>query len=163
MSKKVLSKFISGENMKICIVCSHGGHMTQTMQILEAFEEHEIFFVTYHSVRDTKIQNIAHTYFTDNLGTSIWRMFKAIFWAFRILNQEHPNVILSLGAEIALPFIYIGKVLRIKTIFIESWSRVENVSRTGKLVYFITDDFLVQWPQLLDKCGSEAHFEGSVI
>lgn len=149
--------------MKICLVCSHGGHLTETMQILEAFEGHEIFFVTYHNPREAEVKAIARAYFTENIGTSIWRMFLALFWAFRILRREKPDVILSLGAEIALPFMYWGRLLGIRTIFIESWCRVEDLSRTGKLAYPIVDVFLVQWPQLLANCGPKAHYKGAVI
>ena len=149
--------------MKIALVCSHGGHLTETMQILEAFAGHDIFFATYHSSREADVQNISRAYFTENIGTSLWRMFLALFWAFHILRREKPDIIVSLGAEIALPFFYLGKLFGIKTIFIESWCRVENLSKTGRLVYPIADVFLVQWPQMLDVCGRKAQYQGSVI
>jgi len=149
--------------MKICLVCSHGGHFTETLQILKAFQGHEIFFATYHSARESEVKEIAQAYFTLNIGTSVWRLFKAIFWASYILFKEKPDVIVSLGAEIALPFFYLGKLFGIKTIFIESWCRVENLSKTGQLVYPIADLFLVQWPQLLKVCGPKAQYKGAVI
>ncbi len=149
--------------MKIGLVCSHGGHFTETMQIFDAFAGHEIFFATYHSSRETEVLSIAPTYFMDNIGTSLWRMSRAVFWAFSILWREKPDVLVSLGAEIALPFFYWAKLLRIKTIFIESWCRVEGLSKTGKLVYPIADVFLVQWPQMLNICGPKAQYKGAVI
>lgn len=149
--------------MKIGLVCSHGGHLTETMQILNAFEGHDIFFATYHNAREAEVQAIAHAYFTPNIGTSVWRMFWALLWAWRILRRERPDAIVSLGAEIALPFFYLSKLLGIRTIFIESWCRVENLSKTGRLVYPIADVFLVQWPQLLQVCGPKARYQGAVI
>ena len=148
--------------MKICLVCSHGGHFTETLQILEALAAHEIFFATYHSPREAQVAEIARAYFTDNIGTSIWRMLRATLWALRILRHERPDLIISLGAEIAVPFLYVGKLLRIKALFIESWCRVENLSLTGKLVYPIVDAFWVQWPQLTSICGPKAEFHGAV-
>jgi UDP-N-acetylglucosamine:LPS N-acetylglucosamine transferase len=106
---------------------------------------------------------IARAYFTTNIGTSIWRMGLALFWAWRVLRRERPDAIVSLGAEIALPFFYLSKLLGIRTIFIESWCRVENLSKTGRLVYPIADVFLVQWPQLLRICGPKAQYQGAVI
>jgi len=149
--------------MKICLVCSHGGHLTETLQILEAFEEHDIFFATYHSAREKEINDISRAYFTQNIGTNVFRMFRATFWALSVLRRERPDVIMSLGAEIALPFFYLGKLLGIKTMFIESWCRVEDLSKTGRLVYPIADVFLVQWPQLLAVCGDKAQYCGAVI
>ncbi|MCL4294098.1 MAG: oligosaccharide biosynthesis protein Alg14-like protein [Anaerolineae bacterium] len=149
--------------MKICLVCSHGGHLTETMQILEALAGHDIFFATYHSAREVEVRQMARAYFTRNIGISLWRMFLATYWAFWILRREQPEVILSLGAEIALPFFYLSKLLGIKTIFIESWCRVENLSKTGRLVYPVADVFLVQWPQLLEVCGPKAQYQGAVV
>lgn len=149
--------------MKICLVCSHGGHFTETLQILEAFQQHEIFFVTYHSPREADVLQLAPAYLTENIGTNPWRFLLSIFWALKILLHERPQVIVSLGAEVAIPFFYLGKMLGIRTVFIESWCRVENLSKTGRLVYPVADIFLVQWPQLLGVCGQKAMYWGAVI
>ena len=149
--------------MKICLVCSQGGHYTETLQLLDAFQGHQFFFATSHGTRDAEIAMLAPVYYMNNIGTSVWRMFLAIFWAQNILWRERPDVILSLGSEIAIPFFYLGKLHGIKTIFIESWCRVENLSKTAQLVYPVADVFLVQWPQLLKICGSKARYEGTVI
>lgn len=149
--------------MKICLVCSHGGHFTETLQILNAFEGHDIFFATYYSSRQDDVSAIARAYFTTNIGYNIWRMLRACLWSLRVLLHEKPEVIVSLGAEIALPFFYWAKLLRIKTIFIETWCRVEDLSKTGRLVILVADVFLVQWPQLLDACGPKAQFKGAIV
>ena len=149
--------------MKIGIICSHGGHYTETLQILEAFDGHEVFIATYHNAREQEMLQLSRVYFADNMGASIWNMVKGLFWALGILRHERPQVIVSLGAEIALPFFYLGKLMGARTIFIESWCRVENLSLTGRLVYPITDVFWVQWPQLLSVCGSKAEYHGAVI
>ena len=149
--------------MKIGIVCSHGGHYTEMLQILEAFSGREVFIATYHSVREGEVRGIGRAYFTDNMGASVWNMLKGWFWALKVLRRERPQVVVSLGAEIALPFFYLGKLLGARTIFIESWCRVESLSLTGRLVYPAADAFWVQWPQLLEVCGSKAEYHGAVI
>lgn len=149
--------------MKICLVCSHGGHLTETLRLLEAFEGHDIFFATYHSSRNEELMKIARVYSTQNIGSNIWRMLKAIPWALGILLKEKPNIIFSLGAEVAIPFFYLGKLLRIRTIFIESWSRLSSPSGTGRIIYPVSDVFLVQWEQMLKQCGKKARYEGAIF
>ena len=149
--------------MKICLACSHGGHLTETLQLLKAFEGYDIFFATYNSLRNDEVKNIARAYFTENIGYNIWRMIKACFWALGILLREKPAVIISLGAEIAIPFFYLGKLMGSKTIFIEGLARVTSASGTGKIVYPVSDIFLVQWEPLLKIYGRKARYEGSVI
>ena len=149
--------------MKICLACSHGGHFTETMQILDAFQGHEIFIATYHSAREQEVKRVARAYFTENMGASLWNMLKGSLWALGILWSERPQIIVSLGAEIAIPFFYFGRLMGAKTLFIESWCRVESLSLTGKLVYPAANAFWVQWPQLLQVCGGKAEFHGAVI
>ncbi|HTX90128.1 MAG TPA: PssD/Cps14F family polysaccharide biosynthesis glycosyltransferase [Anaerolineales bacterium] len=149
--------------MKIALVCTHGGHLTETLQVLEAFDGHEIFFVTHTSARDEEIRKIAPAYFSRNIGERWYLLPRAFFEARRILRRERPQVIFSTGAEIALPFFFWGKLYKIKTIFLESWCRVEGPSRTGRLVYPLADEFWVQWPQLAQICGPKAKYNGAVI
>ena len=149
--------------MKIALVCSHGGHLTESLQIMDAFDGHEVFFCTYSSVRDGMVKRIAPAYFTENIGYSFWKMIKAFWEAWKILRKERPDVILSLGAEIAVPYLYLGKLMGLHTIFIESWCRVSTRSLTGRLVYPIVDAYWVQWPEQLDICGLKAEYKGAVI
>ena len=149
--------------MKVALVCSHGGHMTETLQILPAFSGHDCFFATYHSARNEDVLKLGRAYFIENIGASPVRLALSFGWALRILLKEKPHVIVSLGAEIALPFFYLGRLLGSKTLFIESWCRLEGLSLTGKLVYPVENAFWVQWEQMLDVCGPKAEYHGAVI
>jgi beta-1,4-N-acetylglucosaminyltransferase len=90
-------------------------------------------------------------------------MTRAFLSTFRILAKEKPKLIVSTGSEIAIPAFYLAKLFRIKTIFIESWTRFIEPSGTGKMVYPVADIFLVQWERLLDKYGRKAKYEGAII
>lgn len=149
--------------MKIGLVCTHGGHLTQILKILEAFDGHELFFVTHSSSRDGDVCAIAPAYFCKNIGVRLHLFIWTVAWAFFVLAKEKPQVIFSTGAEIAIPFFVWAKVLGIKTIFLESWSRVSHPSRTGQLLYPLADEFLVQWPGLVSVYGSKAKYFGAVI
>jgi beta-1,4-N-acetylglucosaminyltransferase len=146
--------------MKICLVCSHGGHLTEIMQLKEAFEGHETFFITYGCVRTRQLE---HKYLLRNIGTNPLLMGWAFFLTLGILLKEKPRLIISTGSEIAIPAFYLAKILRIKTIFIESWTRIEHPTGTGKIVYPVADVFLVQWKHLLSKYGKKAKYEGGIL
>jgi UDP-N-acetylglucosamine:LPS N-acetylglucosamine transferase len=146
--------------MKICLVCSHGGHLTEILQLMEAFEDCDTVFITYDSPRTRKLKN---AYLFDNLGEKPIKLISSLPRMFKILIIEKPKVVISTGAEIAIPVFYMAKLLKIKTIFIESWCRVFEPSTTGKSIYPIADIFFVQWKQLLKKYGKKAKYEGAVI
>jgi len=146
--------------VKICLVCSHGGHLTEILQLQEAFEGHDAFFITYDSVRTRQLDR---KYLLRNIGTNPIIMAQASLSMLRILLREKPKLIISTGSEIAIPAFYLAKLLRIKTVFIESWTRVDRPTGTGKIVYPVSDLFLVQWERLLPKYGKKAKYEGAIL
>ena len=146
--------------MKICLLCSHGGHLTEILYLVEAFEGHETFFVTYDCVRTRQLER---KYLLDNIGKNPWKMTIAALRIFRILRREKPDVIVSTGSEIAIPAFYLARLFGIKTIFIESWTRVVQPTGTGRLVYPVADVFLVQWEKLLSRYGKKAKYEGAIV
>jgi len=130
------------------------------LHLQEAFEGHETFFITYDSVRT---RELGRKYLLRNIGKNPLLMAYAFVSIFRILRKEKPKLIVSTGSEIAIPAFYLAKLFRIKTIFIESWTRVVQPTGTGRIVYPVADVFLVQWERLLAKYGKKAKYEGAII
>jgi UDP-N-acetylglucosamine:LPS N-acetylglucosamine transferase len=150
-----------GLQMKICLVCSHGGHLTEILQLERVLKRYNHFFITYRSRRTHSLT--AQKYLTDNIGYNVYFFIRTLFFVFSILKKEKPHVVISTGAEIAIPTFFISKFFRIRTIFIETWCRVENPTLTGRILYFVSDVFLVQWKSLLSKYGRKAKWCGAVI
>lgn len=150
-----------GLYMKIGLVCNMGGHLTEMLFLIDAFKEHDFFFITYN---DPRIKQIKYKkYILEDIGFNLWKMVVAFFVILKILIKEKPNIVISTGSEIAIPAFVLAKIMGIKTIYIESWCRVKNKSGTGRFLYYIADIFLVQWPDLLKKYGKKARYEGGVI
>jgi len=146
--------------MKICLTCSHGGHLTEMLQLMDAFEGHEVFFITYEGAR---VKLLSKKYTMKNLGKNPLRFLVSIPITLKILLKEKPNIVISTGSEIAIPVFCIAKLLGIKVMFIESLCRVKEPSATGKLVYHLSDVFLVQWELLLEKYGKKAQYWGNTL
>lgn len=147
--------------MKIALACNPGGHLTEMMFLSEAFEEHDTFYLTYDTFRARELDD--RKYLLDKIDTNPFRMLLAFFVVARILYHERPDVIVSTGAEIGIPAFVLGKLFGCQTIFVESWCRVETRSTTGRIVYPISDLFLVQWPGLVEEYGEKARYEGSLV
>lgn len=75
-------------------------------------------------------------------------LVKNTFLAIKVLRKEKPNLIISSGAAVAVPFFYLGKLFGAKTIYIEVFDRMDKPTVTGKLVYPVTDKFIVQWEEM---------------
>ncbi len=150
--------------MKLCLVCSHGGHFVEMNQLLGAFDNYNYFYVTYESDATKELKNAYLIKFDgwNMIGKIL--LIKTIIKAIQILLKEKPNVIITTGGgEIAVPFCYVGKMFGIKVIYIDTLARVMTKSAGGKLVYPIADTFLVQWESLLKIYGKKAKYWGKII
>jgi len=76
---------------------------------------------------------------------NLWNLIRNTILAWRILRKEKPDIIVSTGAGVAVPFFWLGKLFGAKTIFIEVYDRIDSPTLTGKLVYPVTNRFLLQW------------------
>lgn len=151
---------MSPRTTKIGLVCSHGGHLTELLVLQEAWAGREVFWITYDAPRTRQLR---HAYRLRNIGTNPWLMLVATVRVAAILLRERPGLLISTGAEIAIPTFYIARLLGIRTIFIEVWTRVRRPTGTGRLVYPVSDRFFVQWPELRPRYGRRARFVGGLL
>jgi UDP-N-acetylglucosamine:LPS N-acetylglucosamine transferase len=155
---------MKNKKMKFCLVCSHGGHFKEMIQILEALENYEYFFVTYESPATRELSN---AYLLKFHGWDFFNKFyeiKTFYQSVKILYKEKPNGIITTGGgEISFPFCFIGKIMGIKIIFIDTLARITTKSWAGRLIYPFADLFLVQWEQMKYKYGKKAKYWGKVI
>jgi beta-1,4-N-acetylglucosaminyltransferase len=82
--------------------------------------------------------------------------------AWRLLRQRRPDAILSTGAGLAVPFFLVGKLLGIRLVYVESVTRTESLSLSGRIVYPLASRFFVQWPLVAERFR-RAEYAGDVL
>lgn len=161
------------DRLKICLVCSNGGHLMQMLRLKDAFKDHNTFLVTQKRKYSVPLDDISNIYliryiildFNHRYLSRLFLLINMMLYTLSgliILLKERPDIVVSTGSEIAIPFLYIAKLLRRKVIFIETLHRVNELSGTAKLTYPILDLFFVQWEPLL-KDHPKARYAGRVI
>lgn len=148
--------------MKICIICSAGGHLTQVRKLEKFYQNYDYFFVTFFSKPIEELAKRGRFYFVKDPGRNLFRFLVNAFQSLKVFLNERPDVIISTGAGVAIAMCWWARLFGKKVIFIESWSRIERPSFTGRLVYPIANLFIVQWKSLL-KYYPKAKFRGSLI
>lgn len=149
--------------MKALLVCSPGGHLQQLLALKPAWGDTAHSWVTLPGadvgvlLADESV-TLGHSPTNRHLGNLI----RNTGLAWRLLRRERPDVVLSTGAGLALPFFLIAKALRIRCVYVESVTRAESLSLTGRLVYPLADSFFVQWPDLAAKLD-KAVYAGAVL
>lgn len=149
--------------MKICLVGSSGGHLTHLYMLKPTWKKYDRFWVTFdkEDARSMlKSEKMYPCYFPTN--RNIKNLIKNTFLAIKVLKKEKPDLIISAGAAVAVPFFYLGKLMGKKLIYIEVFDRVDKPTLTGRLVYPIVDEFIVQWEEQLKVYPKAKNF-GSIF
>lgn len=134
--------------MKICLVGSSGGHLFHLYQLKKWWQQYDRFWVTFQKEDATSLLEKERCFWCHYpTNRNFKNLIRNTFLAIRILFREKPDLIISSGAAPAIPFFYIGKLLGIKLIYIEVYDRIDLPTITGKVVYPITDQFIVQWEE----------------
>lgn len=137
------------EHVKIALVSSSGGHLNHLYLLRPFWEDKERIWVTFDKedarclLKDEKIY-YCH-YPTNRNFKNLIRNTKI---AWQVLKKEKPDILISTGAAIAVPFFYLGKLMRKKLIYIEVYDRMNKPTMTGRMVYPVTDQFVVQWEEM---------------
>lgn len=151
------------DKMKICLACSSGGHLIELLPLKSAFEEYESFWITFKSPITEKTLKSERFYLVEDPIRNVIKFLKLTLVSFLIFLKEKPDVVITTGAGVAVPFCLISKIFGKKLIYIESFCRTQSPSSTGKILYPISDLFLIQWKHMLDKYGDKAEYHGSVF
>ena len=147
--------------MKICIVSSCGGHLTEVRQLLPAYANHEYFYVLNERAL-LPADMLGKTYFIRHSERDVF-FFVNLVEAIRLLWKERPRVILSTGAGPVVPFALIGRYLfRTHIVFIETLTRIHRPSITGRIMYRIAHRFYYQWASL-NAAFPKGLYRGSVL
>ena len=151
------------KKLKICLVGSSGGHLSHLYMLMPYLKDKERFWVTFDKedakslLSDEKKYNC---YFPTN--RNLKNLIRNTILAWKILRKEKPDLIVSSCAAVAVPFFYIGKLFGAKLVYIEVFDRINKGTLTGKLVYPISDRFIIQWEKL-KKVYPKAIYLGSIF
>ena len=64
-----------------------------------------------------------------------------------VLRRCRPDVVVSNGAGVAVPFFLLARLFGAGTVYIEVYDRVDSRPLTSRIVRPLSDLFLVQWPE----------------
>ena len=133
--------------MKVCIVSSCGGHLTEVRALRPAYEAWLHFYVLNDkALLPPDMEGCTHFIAHSERD---WKFLLNLWEAWRILRRERPTVILSTGAGPAVPFAIVGRWLfGCRVVFVETITRIHQPSMTGRLMYRLAHDFFYQWESL---------------
>jgi UDP-N-acetylglucosamine:LPS N-acetylglucosamine transferase len=147
---------------RILLVACGGGHLLELLALEQAWRDLDHRFVTQRTVDATHLladEDVVYGYGPSTRSISC--LLRNLRLAWTTIRQYRPDVILSTGAHIEVPFFIVGRLHRLRLIHVESLTRLERPSLSGRMVYPLADAFFVQWPTSAPR--RRALYAGSIM
>jgi UDP-N-acetylglucosamine:LPS N-acetylglucosamine transferase len=134
---------------KLCFVSSSGGHFDQLLRLQPLLDKYDGFYVTEKTGFPCKAKYfLKQTDLKDK-----WMILKLVYnmvMAIVIWCRERPDFVITTGTLAAYPFYLLAYLFRKKFIFIETFSRIYDGTKAGKMMYKHSSLFIIQWETLKD-------------
>lgn len=108
----------------------------------------------------TRSRKVHQSYFS-----SIFTTLRSFLECIPLILHSRPNLILCNGPGVCVPICIVAFLLKVfyihsqcRITFIESYCRVKTLSLSGIILLYITDLFVVQWPELIKKSRKIKYF-----
>ncbi|CAN1211850.1 Sugar transferase [Tumidithrix helvetica PCC 7403] len=122
---------------KLMLVCSSGGHF-RYMQSLKAFWEDfkDRSWVTFRTgVNERELEDSRRFWAHSPTNRNIPNLIRNLFLAFNVVRRQRPDLVISTGAGVAVPFLLIAKwFCRSRVVFIESKTRIKDLSLSARIL-----------------------------
>ncbi len=136
------------ERRRLLFVSSAGGHLAQLLQLRPWWANHDRRWVSFdlpdaRSKLEGEDVVFAHHPTTRNLIN----LARNTPLAYRVLRDFRPDVVISTGAGVALPFFAMARTMGVPSVYLEVYDRIDSRTLTGRLCRPFTSLFCVQWPE----------------
>lgn len=141
-------------NKKVVFISSSGGHLEQLLNLQLTMNQFDSYLITeFNSATQNLKKRFKSVYFLpffsrQNKLTFPFVFLKIFFKTINLLFKISPDVIVTTGAGMVVPFVILGKLRGKKVIYIETFSRINSTTLSGRLCYRFSDVFIVQWEEL---------------
>ena len=154
----LLSQYYDDDQYKkVMVVCSSGGHFKYA-QSLQPFLKtcQDVCWVTFKTATtEVELQQHGQRSYWAHSPTNrhLPNLVRNMGLAFKVLKQEKPDLVLSTGAGVGVPFLWAARfVSGSTTAFIESKTRLSNLSLSARMLYHsaTVDKLIVRFKELAD-------------
>lgn len=147
---------------RILLISSSGGHWVQMNRIVPAFKNHDLYFCsTDFDYMSLVPEGRFYCVPDGSRNSNPFHIVHLALAVLRTLLQIKPHVIVTTGAAPGFFALFIGKLLGMKTVWIDSIANVNELSMSGRKAAWFADLYITQWPHLAQENGP--YYYGSVV
>ena len=156
------------QRIKTLVVLGSGGHTAEMLRLITAFDfdryapltlvtaatdttsrakaERELPREALATARWVQIPRAREV--GQSFVTSVPSTLHALWACVRLIWTAAPELVLVNGPGTCVPVAVLARLSGSRVIFVESWCRVESLSLTGRIMYWVAHRFVVHWPEL---------------
>lgn len=154
---------MSDRRADLILVCSSGGHLQQMLALEPVWGAYAHVWVTFDKSDARSLLGAEQVVYAHSpTNRNVKNLLRNLVLAWRTLRSVRPRVLLTTGAGVAVPFAWIGRLLGVRIVYVESFTRIEGPSLTGRLVAPVAHRAYVQWPEMEGEL-SNARYAGNVF
>ena len=140
---------MKNEKLKLLAIASIGAHWIQLLRITKTLnDEFEVVYMSTHPKCETMLSGQIYYTIPDFSRRNFYKLFPAFFRTMNIIKKENPSTVITTGAAPGLITLMAAKLLRRKTIWVDSIANVEKLSLSGKIASKFATRAYTQWPEL---------------
>lgn len=160
---------------KLLVVMAGGGHGFQTRQLIKGLgRQFDYVYLLPSDMSLSAIEGLpggdvfhVPTMIRFMEGGMVRKMFRLAYAVWRsaiIIFKSRPDAVVAVGTAMAVPVMLCGRIFGKKTVFVESITRINDLSMTARLLarYRLCSRLYVQWPELAE-AASNVRYRGVVI
>ncbi|MDB4925329.1 hypothetical protein [Mucilaginibacter sp.] len=132
----------------ILAIASVGGHWIELLRIMPLFKGKNVTFISNKASLSNTVKDYKFHTVPDANRNNILKLLKCIVSVFGFILILRPQVIITTGAAPGLLGIVVGKILGVKTIWIDSIANVDKLSLSGVIALWLADRVYTQWEHL---------------
>lgn len=145
------------------LVCSSGGHLLQLHALRDAWSETSRAWVSFDKSDVRSLLAGEHVVFAFGpTNRHVGNLLRNVVLAIRVVTRLRPRVLVTTGAGVAVPFAWIAYLLGAKVVYVESLTRIDDVSLSCRLIRPVASRVYVQWPETT-KVLRGSRFVGNVF
>jgi UDP-N-acetylglucosamine:LPS N-acetylglucosamine transferase len=133
---------------KVLAIASGGGHWVQLLRLRPAFEGCDVIFATAKEGYRADVEGAPFHVIIDANRSNKLRLLRSAWSIFSLLRRERPDVVISTGAAPGFFALKMGRLIGIRTIWVDSIANAEELSMSGSQAGSCADLWLTQWPHL---------------
>jgi UDP-N-acetylglucosamine:LPS N-acetylglucosamine transferase len=134
---------------EVLLVASSGGHLLELLPLADLWPKDTRHWVTFQeSDAMSLLVGERVTWAHHPTNRNLPNLVRNLGLALQMVRRREVQAIVTTGAGVAVPFVVLGRLMRVNTVYIESMARITSPSLTGRLVYPFAGIFIVQWPEL---------------